>query len=162
MKAPDYLGPPQPTLILYLPHRPEGLDELIDAPDAGRLMENNTNHWRKIVTLLAKIASPQEEWRSFRDKVLFEHTALCFSPRLREMPAWHWIGGKENLQRFKLEGLNTKPLADAPEIALDQEKRILLTPYPDYRQLSNTTVDRIRTALSEQGFYAARSAARER
>ena len=153
MKEPDYLGPPQPALILYLPHRPEILDQLVKTPDAGLLMKNNSNHWRKIVTLLAKVASPQLEWRSFRDNALFEHTAMCFSARLREIPAWHWIGGKDNLQRFTIEGLNAKPLTNAPEIALDAEKKILLTPYPDYRQLSNATVDEIRRALSRLGFY---------
>ncbi|WP_226704396.1 DUF6942 family protein [Microbulbifer elongatus] len=153
MKELDYLGSPQPSLILYLPHRPEGLGQLVKTPDAGLLMENNSNHWRKIVTLLAKVASPQQEWRGFRDNALFEHTALCFSARLREMPGWHWIGGKDNLQRFNIEGLNAKPLKEAPEVALDTEKHILLTPYPDYRQLSNATVDEIRKALGRVGFY---------
>ncbi|WP_078083791.1 DUF6942 family protein [Microbulbifer mangrovi] len=154
MKEADYLGPIQPALTLYLPHRPAGLDELVATPDAGRLMENNSNHWRKIVTLLAKIASPQEEWRSFRDGELFESAALCFSPRLRNVRGWHWIGGKENLHRFSIEGLNAKPLIGAPEVALDVEKRLLLTPYPDYRQLSNATVAEIRKALDHTGFYS--------
>ena len=154
MKEPDFLGTPQPTLTLYLPHRPEGLAELIDAPDAGRLMENNSNHWRKIVTLLAKVASPQEDWRSFRDDALFAHTALCFTPHLEDVPGWHWIGGKDNLQRFNVEGLNAKRLRGAPEVALDAEKQVLLTPYPDYRQLSNATVAEIRKALGRSGFYA--------
>ncbi|WP_066963884.1 hypothetical protein [Microbulbifer sp. Q7] len=154
MKEPDYLGPPRPALILYLPHRPQGLDELIAAPDAQQLMENNSNHWRKIMTLLAKVASPQAEWRSFRDDALFAHTALCFAPRLEDAPGWHWIGGKENLQRFTIEDLNAKALKGAPEVALDIEKRVLLTPYPDYRQLSNATVAEIRTALERAGFYS--------
>ncbi|WP_160153869.1 hypothetical protein [Microbulbifer sp. ALW1] len=153
MRHTNYLGSPEPSLILYLPHRPEGLDELINAPDAQRLMANNSNHWRKIVTLLAKVASPHEEWRSFRDDVLFEHTALCFSVRLQELDAWHWIGGKDNLQRFSIDGLNAKPLRAAPDVALDPEKQILLTPYPDYRQLSNATVTEIREALDRAGFY---------
>ncbi|WP_406827596.1 DUF6942 family protein [Microbulbifer sp. ARAS458-1] len=156
LREADYLGPTNPVIALYLPHRPEGLDELVAAPDAGRLMENNSNHWRKIVTLLAKIASPQEEWRSFRDDELFERTALCFTPHLKRLPGWHWIGGKENLQRFSIEGLNAQPLRGAPEVALDVEKRILLTPYPDYRQLSNATVAEIRKALDHTGFYTKR------
>ena len=153
MKEPDYLGPPRSALVLYLPHRPQGLDELIQAPDAQQLIENNSNHWRKIVTLLAKVASPHEEWRNFRDDALFAHAALCFAPRLADGPGWHWIGGKENLQRFNIEGLNAKPLRGAPEVALDYEKRVLLTPYPDYRQLSNATVAEIRQALYGAGFY---------
>ena len=153
MKDIDYLGAPRPRLILYLPHRPEGLDQLIYTPDAQLLIKNNSNHWRKIVTLLAKVASPQEDWRRFRDDELFEHTALCFRACLCDVPAWHWIGGKDNLQRFAIAGLNAKPLRESPDIALDTERQILLTPYPDYRQLSNATVDEIRKSLARLAFY---------
>ena len=150
----NYLGTSSPSLVLYLPHRPEALDRLVMAPDVRLLLENNSNHWRKIVTLLAKVASPQKEWRNFRDDALFQHTALCFSPRLKETSAWHWIGGKDNLRRFDIKGLNAKPLSAAPAVAIDTEKQLLLTPYPDYRQLSNATVSEIRTALDRLGFYS--------
>lgn len=153
MSNPDYLGSPTPSIVLYLPHRPNGLEQLTREPDAGLLMDRNSNHWRKIVTLLAKVASPDEEWRSFRDDALFQHTALCFAPRLMDVNAWHWIGGKDNLQRFNIDGLHPVPLRDSPAVAIDNEKQILLTPYPDYRQLNNATVSQIRTVLDGQGFY---------
>ncbi|WP_299593243.1 hypothetical protein [uncultured Microbulbifer sp.] len=149
----NYLGTDTPSLVLYLPHRPQGLDQLVNTPDAGLLMENNSNHWRKIVTLLAKVASPDEDWRRFRDGALFQHTALCFAEALVDRSTWHWIGGKENIQRFDLDGLNAPPLPEAPDIAIDCKKRILLTPYPDYRQISNTKVSQIRAALDKEGFY---------
>ena len=149
----DYLGTERPSLILYLPHRPEGLEQLIGNPDTRELIKNNSNHWRKIVTLLAKVASPGEEWRDFRDRELFRQTALCFAPHLKAFDTWHWIGGKDNLQRFEIPGLDARPLREAPAVAIDYERQILLTPYPDYRQLNNATVSQIRAMLNELGFY---------
>ncbi|MBB3060514.1 DUF6942 family protein [Microbulbifer rhizosphaerae] len=154
MLRPDYLGASRPRLILYLPHRPDGLMQLLDAPTAQVLVTANSNHWRKIVTLLAKIGSPvADDWRRFRDEDLFRQTALCFAPRLSGIPTWHWIGGRDNLQRF--EGLHhrARPFADSPDVSIDPDKRLLLTPYPDYRQLSNALVNHIRSALDSCGFY---------
>ncbi|MFC6635459.1 DUF6942 family protein [Microbulbifer taiwanensis] len=154
MPSADYLGAPNPQLVLYLPHRPHGLAQLIDLPCARALVDANSNHWRKIVTLLAKIASPvADDWRHYRDEQLFRQTALCFAPRLVETGCWHWIGGRDNLQRFDTLHHNAQLLTDAPDISVDADRRLLLTPYPDYRQLSNALVRRIRCALGDQGFY---------
>lgn len=150
----DYLGASHPRLVLYLPHRPNGLAQLVGTPSAQALVAANSNHWRKIVTLLAKIASPvADDWRRFRDEDLFRQTALCFAPELTGTASWHWIGGRENLQRF--DGLHhcAQPLADSPDVSIDPGEHLLLTPYPDYRQLSNALVSRIRSALGSHGFY---------
>lgn len=159
MPSPDYLGSPHPKLVLYLPHRPNGLEPLLEHPSAGALVAANSNHWRKIVTLLAKIASPHaDDWRRFRDESLFQQTALCFAPKLVkgtpiDASSWHWIGGRENLQRFTSLHHQAEPLTNGADVFLDRGKRLLLTPYPDYRQLSNRLVSDIRSALSDCGFY---------
>lgn len=151
---PDLLGAGHPRLILYLPHRPNGLEQWAQAPSAQELVAVNSNHWRKIITLLAKVASPgAEEWRQFRDEALFQQTSLCFTPELAGAGSWHWIGGKDNLLRFEHLSHCAQALATCPDVAIDPERRLLLTPYPDYRQLSNTVVGHIRTALHHQGFY---------
>ncbi len=145
----DYLGATSPTLILYLPHRPNEM-----TLDVAALLAANSNHWRKIVTLLAKVACPVEsDWRHFRDEVLFRETALCFMPELVHAPCWHWIGGKENLSRFTSLQHNAQHLQAVPGVAIDPQKRLLLTPYPDYRQLSNALVERVRGSLEELRFY---------
>ncbi|MGJ3257394.1 MAG: DUF6942 family protein [Alcanivorax sp.] len=150
----DYLGAIRPTLMLYLPHRPNGLVRLQQRPDAAELLAANSNHWRKIVNLLAKVVSPSaEDWRLFRDVSLFQNTALGFAPALSSGGGWHWIGGKENLQRFVGLKHNACPLVGAPGVSVDTERRLLLTPYPDYRQLSNALVETVRRFLEEQGFY---------
>ncbi|MCW8128155.1 hypothetical protein OQE62_16400 [Microbulbifer halophilus] len=67
--------------------------------------------------------------------------------------AWHWIGGMDNLRRFSALQHRAQPLADSPGVSIDPERRLLLTPYPDYRQLSNALVSRIRSALARREFY---------
>jgi len=151
----DYLGAARPTLILYLPHRPNGLEQLQQYPDAAELVAANSNHWRKIVNLLAKVACPvAQEWRHYRDTSLFQKSALCFAPALAIGECWHWIGGKENLLRFAGLPHRARPLDRAPGVFVDAERRLLLTPYPDYRQLSNALVAQLRLSLEEQGFYS--------
>lgn len=150
----DYLGATEPRIVLYLPHRPNGLAEFTDCPGSQQLVAANSNHWRKIVNLLAKVASPDtEDWRRFRDEALFRQTALCFAPELRAIDCWHWIGGKDNLQRFGHLDQSAQPLPARPGVSIDPDRRLLLTPYPDYRQLSNQVVDQIRTALGQHRFY---------
>jgi len=151
----DALGAAHPMITLYLPHRPNRFAGQDTDPDAVALMAANSNHWRKIVTLLAKVACPiVADWRCFRDELLFRETALNFAPALSGGSGWHWIGGKENLQRFDPLHHSAKPLSGAPSIAIDAQRRLLLTPYPDYRQLSNAMVMQVRAALEDQGFYA--------
>ncbi|MCG8391876.1 MAG: hypothetical protein MI745_02230 [Pseudomonadales bacterium] len=150
----DYLGSPDPDIILYLPHRPNGMAGLSARPDAAALVALNSNHWRKIVNLLAKIACPVGgDWRRFRDESLFDTTALCFAPELVRHGGWHWIAGKENRQRFAGLGHQAQPLNGDARVALDSAQRLLLTPYPDYRQLSNALVEQVRVSLAGQGFY---------
>ncbi|SFM33662.1 DUF6942 family protein [Marinobacter zhejiangensis] len=154
MAQPDHLGSSQPRLVLYLPHRPDHAEQLALCPSAQALIAANSNHWRKIITLLAKVACPvADDWRGFRDNELFLRTALNFSDQLRPGDHWHWIGGKDNLQRFTTLEHRAQPLATAPAVAIDPDQRLLLTPYPDYRQLSNHTVAVIREALAGIGFY---------
>ncbi|AOS95987.1 hypothetical protein AUP74_00517 [Microbulbifer aggregans] len=154
MTSTDFLGAANPRLVLYLPHRPNNLADLVEAPSSQALIAANSNHWRKIVTLLAKVASPvADDWRTFRDESLFQQTALYFAPGLTNTADWHWIGGKDNLQRFGNLDDGAHPLVDCPSVCIDPDKKLLLTPYPDYRQLSNDVVNHIRTALDQYGFY---------
>lgn len=155
----DLLGSPTARLVLYLPHSPQGAERFACAPTAQAVMAANSNHWRKIITLLAKVSSPvANDWRGFRDETLFADTALCFSPHLRSGPCWHWIAGQANLARFAGLEHQARALPEDGAIAVDAKQKLLLSPYPDYRQLSNARVERIRDALTQAGFYAERLA----
>ncbi|WP_205828075.1 hypothetical protein [Microbulbifer sp. SH-1] len=151
------IGSKNPRLVLYVPHKPNSFDELTERPNIQTLIANNTNHWRKIATLLAKICSPDlENWRQFRDSRLLESSAISINPTLCNLESrpWHWIGGKDNQRRFSYLQHNALPLESCENVAVDRRKQLLFTPYPDYRQLDNAVIIEIRRALETGGFYS--------
>ncbi|WP_104003068.1 DUF6942 family protein [Marinobacterium lutimaris] len=150
------LGSANPRLCVYIPHLPEALEACAASGDVATLLAHNSNHWRKIVTLSAKIASPDDDWRTFRDQQFFRQVALVFSASIEVGACWHWIGGKDNQARFGLDSADWAPLAGTDDLFIDAERKLLLTPYPDYRQLSNQKVELIRQALQQLGFYGVR------
>lgn len=140
--APHYLGHPDAGVILYLP-RPPQLPSTLSVP---ALIDLNGNHWRKILTILAKLCAPGDDWRAYRDRGLLQRReAICFEPRLRPRPARHLVAGKANWSRLGL--------APAGFEALDAQQRLwrrgelYLTPYFDYRQFPNALVARLRADL---------------
>lgn len=156
ISAPQRLGNSNPRLTVYIPHEPAGLDACVADPCVSSLLAHNSNHWRKIVTLAAKVAAPDDDWRDFRDRHFFDQVALVFAPAIEQTSGWHWIGGKENQNRLGLANISATPLPGTDDLFVIPEHKLLLTPYPDYRQLSNEKVVRIRHALQELEFYAVR------
>lgn len=152
--ADQRLGTTDPRLTIYIPHLPAGMEQLIEHTSVTALLACNSNHWRKIITLGAKVAAPDPEWQQFRDLHFFKQVALVFSPTLENSPGWHWIGGKDNQSRFGLNSEECLQPTHASDLFIDPVRRLLLTPYPDYRQLSNLKVGLIREALQQHGFYA--------
>ncbi|TCK08782.1 DUF6942 family protein [Marinobacterium mangrovicola] len=156
ISASQRLGTPAPRLSVYIPHEPASIDACIADTRITTLLAQNSNHWRKIVNLAAKVASPDDDWRSFRDAYFFNQVALVFAPELEQTDGWHWIGGKENQTRFGMTNLSASPLPGTDDLFVIPEQKLLLTPYPDYRQLSNQKVAMIREALETLGFYSVR------
>ena len=73
------LGNPKAALRLYLPTPPLLENGWCGYDDAVR---QNGNHWRKILIILSKIASPTDDWRHHRDNNLFSAEAIDFGDRL--------------------------------------------------------------------------------
>lgn len=103
---------------------------------------------------MAKVCAPDGDWRGYRTRLLSEQ-ALGFAPQFHATSSWHWIGGQQNQARFReLDQPHARVRVD-DDIAFEPQRRILLTPYPDYRQLSNRKVVLIRELLAHYGFYPA-------
>ena len=133
------LGAPRPTLTFYLPTPPGSPDFQPAPPDVPALIAANGNHWRKIVTIAAKIACPTGDWRHYRDHCLLgRHEQLEFGPCLQDHPGWHLVCGQANWQRLGLVPDDFTPLDDAGRCRVRQ--RLVLTPYPDYRQFPNALI----------------------
>lgn len=138
------LGNPS-RIILYLPNPP--LREQGD--DAPSIIQANGNHWRKILSIYAKLMVSTGRWQDYRDECLLNEHAISFNDALHDdeySGMIHWIAGKASWERLggDLNGF----------VALDEGQnvwykgRLLLTPYPDYRQFPNRLVEDVRVWLA--------------
>lgn len=144
------LGTSEPQLVLYLPNPPT-IPAGHSGLDVPALIEYNGNHWRKILTILAKICSQEPDWRQYRDGKLLRGNfeAISFGTALRASARWHVVAGKASWQRLGLEPETFEPLNN--EGRLLARDNVLLTPYPDYRQFPNRSIEQVREWLRRQG-----------
>ncbi|WMS88499.1 DUF6942 family protein [Pleionea litopenaei] len=116
------------------------------------------NHWKKIFACLAKISQPifgeiNETWQDYRQErllrsrgneaLLFHHNELSLSDLLPESNRVTLVMGKRLSQLLAIEG-NLCEKGDFFEVA---DTSVVITPYPDYRQLSNAKIDRLITLI---------------
>lgn len=146
------LGSSTAQLTLYLPNPPARLPPTMSLaqPDIAQLTELNGNHWRKIFTILAKLCAPDEDWRSYRDQQLLRSEQISFTSTLADHQGWHLVAGKSTWQRlgFASEGGVDEGMECLEEQGrLFRQGRILLVPYPDYRQFPNQLIEQLRAML---------------
>ncbi len=143
------LGAPGARLALYLPNRPiaPAPDFSLKTPDVPGLIRHNGNHWRKIFSILAKLCAPScQRWQDYRDlELLQQHEVICFGNALLHGAQWHLVAGKASWQRLGLDPLDFESLDDEGRVLISGN--MLLTPYPDYRQFPNRTVEQVRQRL---------------
>lgn len=135
----------QPECVLYLPNPPQwDTGKPLDLPS---LIQANGNHWRKILTIFAKLRCTNDNWREYRDQELLQSAELiCFADKLIETAStYHLIAGKANWQRMGFRQGEFKVLDDN---RLYQKGRVFLTPYPDYRQFPNQLIHTLKPLIS--------------
>ncbi|MEH6651727.1 MAG: hypothetical protein V7707_17035 [Motiliproteus sp.] len=160
----NYLGSPDATIVLYLPSPPLLPSDFVDTatksarihPESGltiaQLIELNGNHWRKILTILAKLCSPQDDWRGYRDRQLLQqHEAICFESALRTGLQIQLVAGKASWQRLGLDLSDFTALDSAQRLwRSNQYPQLFLTPYFDYRQFPNVLIEQLKSQLNSQ------------
>lgn len=155
-KSRQNLGPDSAQLKLYLPNPPVMSAALESgAIDIAKLIEGNGNHWRKILTILAKLGCGTGDWKAYRDNELLHHSeSICFDDRLREKGRWHVVAGKASWQRLGfLEQEGVQEVLAPGFTALDEQglvyyrDNVILTPYPDYRQFPNALIGKVVSLL---------------
>jgi hypothetical protein len=161
---PTGLGDPSPLLVICAPHRPPGyqsspeqtISPLTDG-DLERLIRDGGNHWRKIFTLYAKLLhglTPLEaDWQTCRDRrllrsgsacaLLFEHSCVPEQEQLCLV-----MGQTFGRAEGWLENDQTLP-AEQPFV-LHPEHAVIVTPYFDYRQLSNARLASLIQRISDR------------
>lgn len=149
------------SINFYIANRPPiddypALNELRGLADGEltHIVQHTSNHWRKAFNVYAKLLfdwyrlqnrkNLPDTWQAYRDLELFQshsHEALLFSsPQLdKNNHAIHIIAGK-TYATF----LNLPPLVWLDQyFAINKEFRLIVAPYPDYRQLSNERIARL-------------------
>lgn len=159
-------GDEKAQFCVYLANRPamaeyQQLDSVMAlAPgDIDRIYRHCGNGWRKIFNVYAKLlfaldkhqfsyAQHANSWQEFRDnKLLQKHsnTALLFSPpqfdiALQPQNSIHIIAGRTYAKQLLAEGLQTELHWLNDEFAIDPNRKLLVTPFFDYRQLNNEKI----------------------
>ena len=142
--------------VFILPNAPEvparEVKQGVHRPvDVSAVVAINGNHWRKILTLAAKLMAPEaEQWRSFRDSSAFEALGFCFDPdlmRTEQLPRQQrvFVVGKALQAQLPIHPKAT-PLDERQDIWCYQQW--VWCPYLDYRQFSNARVDALRHRLN--------------
>ncbi|GGX46014.1 DUF6942 family protein [Saccharospirillum salsuginis] len=158
------LGDPAARIRVHGPNRPplpdyEHRDTLTPAApgELETLVAATGNHWRKIINLYAKLVHgllPEyDRWQDERDNRLLQAgsgTALLFSKPVMPVCALTLVMGKT----YALDcGFTESRIPDlvtgADGIRISPSQRLILTPYFDYRQLSNARLDALVTLIKD-------------
>lgn len=151
-------GAANSQIKIYIANRPPiddypYLNELhgLAAGEIAHIVKHTSNHWRKAFNVYAKFlfdwytqqkrAGLPKSWQEYRDAELFQshsHEALLFSSPVlnNDNNTFHIIAGKTYAAT-----LNLPPLIWLDSyFAINKEHRLIVSPYPDYRQLSNARI----------------------
>lgn len=153
------LGSRNSSINFYIANRPPiddypAMDELrgLATGELAHIVKHTSNHWRKAFNVYAKLLFDWYQlqsrknlpytWQTYRDLELFQshsQEALLFSTPQLDNNSIHIIAGKTYAAH-----LNLPPsIWIDPYFALNKEFRLIVAPYPDYRQLSNERIARL-------------------
>lgn len=155
------LGSLTSSINFYIANRPliddyPAMSELrgLATGELVHIVKHTSNHWRKVFNVYTKLLFDwyqsqsrndlPDTWQSYRDLELFQshsQEALLFSaPQLnKNNKTIHVIAGKTYAAHLDLPPLVWLD----PYFAINKEFRLIVAPYPDYRQLSNERIARL-------------------
>jgi len=148
----NYIGAIESEIVLYIDNQP------CWAPgkkvDVEQLIAENGNHWRKILTILAKLCT-QSDWREYRDRELLQaKQQINFSDILCLEANVHIFAGKSCWQRFGIteQALGDMQASTCGEVFYRRSVEhglMLYTPYFDYRQFPNVLIAEVKLLIDE-------------
>ncbi len=151
------------TLAVCIEHPPEVVDcqpqvglRPLKPGDIAKIVAQTSNHWRKIFNLFAKIQfgltnTSHGTWQQYRERQLLQAQsghALLFSvpdEQLTLNNCCYLVSGKTFAEKNNLL-LACHDIGDG--FYIHKTKRIIVTPYFDYRQLSNAKLERLITLIT--------------
>jgi len=136
--------------VFLLPTPPK-LDENTLSTDhsVDQLIELNGNHWRKILTIMAKLTSANpDQWREHREATLFDEVGITFSAKelkpIADKANTVFIVGLKLRQEWPV-------LEGSVQVGQDcwVKPPYVWCPYLDYRQFPNALISELRQSLLE-------------
>lgn len=131
--------------------------EALQAGDINRIYQHCGNGWRKLFNVYAKLLyaldpklfqfpTQAASWQQYREQFLLQHTsgsALLFDAPLfnAKESTLHLIAGRTYAKQLIERGLDCQLHWLNEEFAVDHQHKLLVTPYFDYRQLSNQKIE---------------------
>ncbi|WP_163930673.1 hypothetical protein [Paraferrimonas sp. SM1919] len=134
------LGPVHAPICFYLPSKPIGHYEGLSQPLLSeQLIQNGGNHWRKILTIAAKLCAPNENWKDYRDNFLFtSNEQMRFaSEKLTNAASLHFVCGQQSYQKLNIRQTPNK--TSSPKV--HYLANVIVLPYLDYRQFPNKDIE---------------------
>lgn len=147
----DCIGCSFPEIVLYIGNKPEFSVDMCSKGVLAvpELILLNGNHWRKIFTIFAKLTSPHDDWRTYRDDALLhQREAICFSGKLVDSATIHLIAGKASWVQLALDMEEFQPLDKEQRVWMNGN--IICTPYFDYRQFPNALIGIVKQKILER------------
>jgi len=153
------LGDLNARFNVYIANRPPldeyqylaGMQPLLEG-DIARIAQQTGNHWRKIFNVYAKLVFALKTegfatWQLYRDAFLLRdnsNQALLFSEPNLSQAGLHIVMGRTYAKALQLDA---KLIAVDADFQIDKNKRLLVVPYFDYRQLSNEKLARLQVLI---------------
>lgn len=144
-------------LCLYLPHRPDMPEyaqlqhiRLLKSGDIAAIINSCGNHWRKIFVIFAKLACAIDsrglDWKHYmnehllqasgQEQLLFVSADFCLDDADARMI--HLVSGKACAESFaRLPAC----ASISEDFSINGAGNVVITPYFDYRQLSNAKIE---------------------
>jgi len=125
--------------------------------DVYNIGQQTGNHWRKIFNIYAKLLfevnpSQYKTWQHFRDEKLLQLNSgerLLFSApdidRL-DLTKTHIIMGRTYAKKLNADN---QCYWLSKDFAFNEAKKLIISPYFDYRQLSNTKIEQLANLIKK-------------
>lgn len=155
-------GSKQASIKVYFENRPplpqyQQLASLksLESGEIGYIAGETGNHWRKIFNCYAKFlfelnSKAFNTWQDFRDQELLQANSnqqLLFSiPDISIQNSLHIVAGRTYFHSLKL---NLSIEWVDQYFAIDRFNHLIVSPYFDYRQLSNARISQLVSLVKE-------------
>lgn len=152
--------------VVYIGNRPP-MDEYIERQELipaikgelARIGCEAGNHWRKIINIYAKLGymlntEGFSSWQAYREGYLLtkgSRQALLFDEQIEPAKSGvvRLICGKAHAAKLLVDNVTEISVrwVDA-DFAIDPSRQLIVTPYFDYRQLSNAKLEKLASIIN--------------